>query len=136
MEIILNTKLIFKLVIKLGKNEITILSNNPHSIKKFGLIFNLFIDKQINKKLIDFKWAVKINKIVTDFKVTNFDDNTYVKKYTMIFENYKEMQILKLKNNSSLRLLNPHTFLIYIFVLISLFNLFILFKLSNFRVKS
>jgi hypothetical protein len=122
--------------IKLGKNEITILSNNPHSIKKFGLIFNLFIDKQINKKLIDFKWAVKINKIVTDFKVTNFDDNTYVKKYTMIFENYKEMQILKLKNNSSLRLLNPHTFLIYIFVLISLFNLFILFKLSNFRVKS
>ena len=123
--------------IKLGKNEIIILSNNPHSIKKFGLIFDLFIDKQKYKKLSDFNWEVKINETSTDFEITNFDDNIYVKKYSKLFENYREIdqkkQILKLKNNSSLSLLNPYTFLVYIFIVIILLNLFYFFKLSNFK---
>ena len=74
---------------------------------------------------------------MTDFKITNFDDNIYVKKHSKLFENYREIdqkkQILKLKDNSSLILLNPYTFLVYIFIIIILINLFYFFKLSNFK---
>jgi hypothetical protein len=123
--------------IKLGKNEIKILSNNPHSIKKFGLIFYLMENNEISKQNTQLNWNAKINKKHSELKIVNLNENIYYKKFKIIFEKYEnvdgDIKILKLADSLNDKLINPYAFLAYLVSIVGFLNLLCCIRVRKLR---
>ena len=123
--------------IKLGMNEIKILSNTPHSIKKFGLIFYLMENNEISKQNAQLNWNAKINKKHSELKIVNLNENIYYKKFPTIFEKYdnvdENIKILKIADSLNYKLIDPYAFLAYIVGIIGFLNLLCCIRVAKLR---
>ena len=124
--------------LKIGNNQIKVVSNTPHSLKeKFGLILFLFNEGSIFKSTEDFSWQIKVNEKNVSYKIEdNFINNFYYKKNNILLDNYlslaSDIKILNYNTPHKNREITSVNFMIFIFFIICIINIFYLNTVKRF----
>ena len=125
-------KIKIKNKLKIGNNQIKVVSNTPHSLKeKFGLILFLFNEGSIFKSTEDFSWQIKFNEKKVSYIIEdNVTNNFYYQENNNILDNYlslgPEVKILNYNALNGNREITSRNFMIFIFFIIFIINIFYL----------